>query len=53
MPLEIKDLYEFGDFRLDIKEKVLMRGEEQIPLTPKVFEIGRCVGGIKESPALG
>lgn len=38
MPLENKQLYEFKEFRLNVKEKILLRGDEQIPLTPKVFE---------------
>lgn len=39
MSLEAIHLYEFGEFRLDTKEKVLMRGEEAVALTPKVFEL--------------
>jgi Tol biopolymer transport system component/DNA-binding winged helix-turn-helix (wHTH) protein len=30
--------YEFGPFRLDAAERVLRRGEQEIPLPPKVFE---------------
>lgn len=30
--------YSFGDFRLDLAEKVLLRGTEAVSLTPKVFE---------------
>lgn len=30
--------YEFGPFRLDVNERVLVRGNEKLPLTPKVFE---------------
>jgi len=33
-----KQFYEFADFRLDVSEKVLLRGDNLIPLTPKVFE---------------
>lgn len=39
MSLPFKHLYEFGEFRLDIKEKTLMRGEEHLELTPKGFEL--------------
>jgi TolB-like protein/Tfp pilus assembly protein PilF len=31
-------LYQFGEFRLDAAGKVLFRGEERIPLTPKVVD---------------
>ena len=31
--------YEFGRFRLDAAERVLMRDRELVPLTPKVFDI--------------
>ena len=31
-------LYEFGPFRLDTAEKVLLRDGEPVPMTPKVFE---------------
>ena len=34
-----KNSYEFGDFRVDSVERVLMRGGELVPLTPKVFDI--------------
>ncbi len=30
--------YEFGPFRLDAEERLLFRGEEVVPLTPKVVE---------------
>jgi len=33
-----KKFYEFADFRLDVSEKTLLRGDNLIPLTPKVFE---------------
>ena len=39
MSLPIKHLYEFGEFCLDTKEKILMRGDEQLELTPKAFEL--------------
>ena len=33
------DFYEFGRFRLKSDERVLLRGEEFVPLTPKAFDI--------------
>jgi DNA-binding winged helix-turn-helix (wHTH) protein/Tol biopolymer transport system component len=30
--------YDFADFRLDLSEKVLLRGGENVPITPKVFD---------------
>jgi len=33
------DCYEFGRFRLKCDERVLLRGEEFVPLTPKAFDI--------------
>ena len=33
------DFYEFGRFRLKPDERVLLRGEEFVPLTPKAFDI--------------
>ncbi|HRH44074.1 MAG TPA: winged helix-turn-helix domain-containing protein, partial [Pyrinomonadaceae bacterium] len=39
MSLHIKHLYEFGEFRLDTEEKILMRGDEHLELTPKAFEL--------------
>ncbi|HEY8187968.1 MAG TPA: winged helix-turn-helix domain-containing protein [Pyrinomonadaceae bacterium] len=33
------DFYEFGRFRLKADERVLLRGEELVPLTPKAFDI--------------
>ncbi len=38
MSLETKDFYDFGDFRLDLTEKVLLRDGKFISITPKVFE---------------
>jgi TolB-like protein/Tfp pilus assembly protein PilF len=32
-------IYEFGAFRLDEKERLLFRGENQVALTPKVFDL--------------
>lgn len=33
-----KVMYEFGPFRIDLERYLLLRGEESIPLSPKVFE---------------
>src|SRR6266550_3373476 len=33
------DFYEFGRFRLKPDERLLLRGEEFVPLTPKAFDI--------------
>jgi Tol biopolymer transport system component/DNA-binding winged helix-turn-helix (wHTH) protein len=35
---QIKQFYEFEDFRLDLTNKVLMRNGENIPITRKMFE---------------
>ncbi|HKX83801.1 MAG TPA: winged helix-turn-helix domain-containing protein [Pyrinomonadaceae bacterium] len=37
MPTETKGFYEFGDFRLDISQQVLLREGKPVPVTPKVF----------------
>jgi DNA-binding winged helix-turn-helix (wHTH) protein/tetratricopeptide (TPR) repeat protein len=34
-----KQLYEFGPFRVDPEKELLLRGEENVPLTPKTFQI--------------
>jgi len=34
-----KHLYEFGPFRLDAKERLLLRDREIVPLTPKAFDV--------------
>src|SRR5258706_2703572 len=39
MSQPIKHLYEFGPFRLDATERLLLRAEEVVPLTPKVFDL--------------
>ena len=31
-------VYEFGPFRIDAQRRILLRGDEPIPLAPKVFE---------------
>jgi len=38
MPKQIKRIYEFGAFRLDTGERLLLRDGEPVPLTPKVFD---------------
>lgn len=38
MSVETQDLYDFGEFRLDVTEKVLLRDGKSVPLTPKYFE---------------
>lgn len=38
MNKQIKQLYEFGPFRLDTGEKLLMREGRTVPLPPKVFD---------------
>lgn len=37
--MQAKQLYEFGAFRLDVAERMLLREGEVVPLTPKVFDI--------------
>src|SRR5277367_3875576 len=34
-----KELYEFGPFRVDPDREVLLREGQQVPLTPKTFQI--------------
>ncbi len=36
---QTKHLYEFGQFRLDSKERLLLRDGEIVPLTPKAFDL--------------
>src|SRR5579864_6390192 len=38
MPLSEKTLYDFGPFRLDAGQRVLLRHGELIPLAPKAFD---------------
>ena len=38
MTLSIEHLYQFGEFTLDVDQKVLLRDGKPLPLTPKVFE---------------
>jgi len=39
MSQQTRRLYEFGAFRLDAQERVLLRQGEIVPLTPKAFEM--------------
>ena len=43
MSREAKPSYEFGPFRLDPAEHVLLRDGRPVPLTPKVFEVLRVL----------
>src|SRR6185295_7893694 len=36
---QIKHVFEFGAFRLDPEEKLLLRAGNSVPLTPKAFEL--------------
>jgi Tol biopolymer transport system component/DNA-binding winged helix-turn-helix (wHTH) protein len=38
MSQTVRHLYEFGPFRLDATERLLLRDETHVPLTPKAFE---------------
>lgn len=35
----LNNLYRFGDFRLDSRERLLWRGEDLVPLPPKAYEV--------------
>src|SRR5262245_177249 len=39
MSHQSKHLYEFGPYRLDAGERLLMRDSEVVPLQPKVFDL--------------
>ncbi|NOT59083.1 MAG: hypothetical protein HOP19_02540, partial [Acidobacteria bacterium] len=39
MDKKLKGLYEFGPFRLDVTERLLLRAGEAVPLTPKAFDL--------------
>jgi DNA-binding response OmpR family regulator len=39
---EGKHFYEFGPFRLDPAERLLLRNNKTIPLAPKAFETSFC-----------
>ena len=43
MSLKTNNFYDFGNFRLDLAEKVLLRDGEIVSLTPKVFETLRVL----------
>jgi Tol biopolymer transport system component/DNA-binding winged helix-turn-helix (wHTH) protein len=38
MSKQIKHFYEFGEFRLDLNERILLRQNKVVALTPKAFE---------------
>ena len=38
MSLRPLSLYEFGPFRINVTERLLQRGDELVPLSPKVFD---------------
>lgn len=52
MSYTISHFYGFGDFAIDLEQRVLLRGTQPVPLTPKVFDTllalveqhGRIVG---------
>jgi predicted ATPase/DNA-binding winged helix-turn-helix (wHTH) protein len=39
MAVNPSQIFEFGAFRLDLKDRLLTRGHKQIALTPKAFEV--------------
>jgi eukaryotic-like serine/threonine-protein kinase len=39
MPGIVNDIYEFSEFRLDVQKRILRRGQNLVPLTPKAFEV--------------
>ena len=39
MPGLTSNLYQFGDFSLDVQNRVLKRGQFLVPLTPKAFDL--------------
>jgi DNA-binding winged-HTH domains len=39
MPRAVREIYEFGDFRLDVAEHLLLRRTERQPLPQKAFQI--------------
>ncbi len=39
MPRDLKHFYDFGTYRVDESERLLLRGDEVVPLTPKAFEM--------------
>ena len=43
MPNAPNDLYEFGEFRLDVSERILWREGEKLPLSEKAFDTLRAL----------
>jgi DNA-binding winged helix-turn-helix (wHTH) protein/TolB-like protein/predicted negative regulator of RcsB-dependent stress response len=39
MPNNSRHFYDFGPYRVDASERLLLRGEDVVPLTPKAFEM--------------
>ncbi|HMD49292.1 MAG TPA: winged helix-turn-helix domain-containing protein [Bryobacteraceae bacterium] len=39
MPKETKRIFEFGEFRLDSGERLLLAGDKALSMTPKVFDL--------------
>ena len=39
MPGVVNDMYEFGEFRMDVQNRILRRYQNLVPLTPKAFEV--------------
>ena len=39
MPRDLKHFYDFGSYSVDESERVLLCGDEIVPLTPKAFEM--------------
>src|SRR6478672_1377394 len=39
MPDNSKHFYDFGPYRVDANERLLRRGDQVVPLTPKAFEM--------------
>lgn len=39
MSLQPNIIYEFGRYRLDVAEHQLLRGDEAVPLQPKIFDL--------------
>ena len=39
MPGVVNDMYEFGEFRMDVQNRILRRGENLVSLTPKAFQV--------------
>ena len=39
MPKDLKHFYDFSTYRVDESERLLLQGDEVVPLTPKAFEM--------------